>query len=83
MADFDAALMQKVFYVAKRQWKTDVHHHRQADDFRARLEVSEWAAFCHLETLGEPPALFNQVLSDSAIPSAVPSELKVNTAESV
>jgi hypothetical protein len=47
MADIDATLVQKVFDISKRERKPDVHHHRQADDFRAGFEVAEWAAFCH------------------------------------
>ena len=58
--------MQQVFDVAQRQWKTNVNHHRKADDFRARRKVTIWAAFCQPEAQGGPPALFNQVLSDSA-----------------
>jgi hypothetical protein len=39
--DVDAALVQKVLYVQKRQRESDVHRHRQADDPDARLEVPE------------------------------------------
>ena len=52
MADVDAALVQQVFDISKRKWKSDIHHHRQADDFWTGLEVSKWGVFCHPFTLG-------------------------------
>ena len=42
MADLDASLVQQVFDVAQRERKADLHHYRQANDLRARLEVLEW-----------------------------------------
>ena len=39
MADVDAAFVQKIFDIPKRQREPDMHHHCQADDFRRRLEV--------------------------------------------
>jgi hypothetical protein len=33
--------VQQVLDIAKRQWKTDVEHHRNPDDLRARFEVAE------------------------------------------
>ena len=47
VADLDAALVQEFLHVAQRQWKTDVHHDGQADDFWAGLKVAKGAAFCH------------------------------------
>ncbi len=47
MAHVDAALVQQILDVPKGEREPDVEHHRQADDLRARLEVAEWAAFCH------------------------------------
>jgi hypothetical protein len=41
MADVDAAL---VLQVLDALGKTDVHHHRQADDLRARLEMAKRGA---------------------------------------
>jgi len=66
MADFDPALMQKVFHIPERKRIPNIKHHRQTDDLQAGLEIAKWAAFYHPETSGDPPALFNQVLSDSA-----------------
>ena len=43
VADVDAALMQQVLDVPKRQRVTDVQHNRQADDLGARFEVQEGA----------------------------------------
>nr|WP_288900255.1 hypothetical protein [uncultured Sneathiella sp.] len=34
VANVDAALIKKVFNIAKRKGKPDLHHHSQADDFR-------------------------------------------------
>ena len=51
VADFDAALVQQVFDVAQRQREPDIHHHRQADDFGARLEPLEGAGLSHATTL--------------------------------
>jgi len=44
--------VQKILNIPERKWKTDIKHHRQANDLRARLEVAKWAAFCHPLTLG-------------------------------
>jgi hypothetical protein len=66
MADVDATLVQQIFHISKRKWKTHIHHHRQADDFRRRLEVLEWVAFCYPETLIAHPARLNRFCSDSA-----------------
>ena len=52
MADVDATFMQQILNVAERKWKSNIHHHRQADDFWAGLEVPKWGAICHPLTLG-------------------------------
>ena len=67
MADIDATFVQKVFDVAKRKRKPNVHHHRQPDDFGRRLEILEWVAFCHSVKLDRRPARLNQVSSDSTL----------------
>ena len=67
MADFDFALMQQILHIPERQWEPDVQHHRKADDVGTGLEIPKWAVFGNPETLGAPPALFNQVLSDSTL----------------
>jgi hypothetical protein len=38
VADLDAPFVEQVFDVPKRQRESDVEHHRQPDDLRARLE---------------------------------------------
>lgn len=45
MADFDAALMQQILYVPKRQREANVYHDRQLDYFAARPEVFERVVF--------------------------------------
>jgi len=77
MADFDPALMQKVFDIPERKRISNVQHNRQPDNLRRRFEITKWTAFCHPETLGEPPALFNKVLSDSASEPATSQITKV------
>src|SRR5690606_41997206 len=47
MTDVDTPFMEKVFDVAKRKGKSDIHHHRQADDLRRRLEIAEGIICCH------------------------------------
>jgi len=52
MADLNPAFVQQILHVAKRERRSHVYHHRQADDFGQRLEVPEWAALGHPERLG-------------------------------
>lgn len=41
VADVDAAFVEQILDIAKRQWKPDIQHHREANDFRRCLEVAE------------------------------------------
>jgi hypothetical protein len=70
VTDIDAALVQQVFNISKRERETHVHHHCQVDDFRRRLEVAKGRGFCHPQTLRNRPALFKSVSSDTAGPTA-------------
>lgn len=45
MAYIDPTFMQEIFDIPKREWKSDVQHHRQADDFGAGFEVFEGGRF--------------------------------------
>jgi hypothetical protein len=65
-ADVDAAFVQQILHVPKRQWKMDIHHHGQTDDLWPRLEVAKRAAFCHPTTLNAHPARLNRFCSDSS-----------------
>ena len=47
MRDVDAALVQQVLDVSKRQRVADIHHHREADDLRRGLEVTKNARVAH------------------------------------
>jgi hypothetical protein len=58
--------VQKILHIAKRKRETNVHHHGQADDLRACLEVTKGGTFCHPEGLGGRPARLKKVSSDSA-----------------
>lgn len=39
MADINPALVEKILNISKRKRKANVERRRQANDFRARLEV--------------------------------------------
>jgi len=67
VADLDAALVQKIFNIAKRKRKPNIHHDGQTDDLGARLEEAKGAAFCHLATLSARPARLNKFSSDGAL----------------
>lgn len=41
MADVDPALVEKVFDIAQRQRKSNIHHHRKLDDFWRVFKVAE------------------------------------------
>ncbi|OIQ71714.1 hypothetical protein GALL_466670 [mine drainage metagenome] len=56
VADLNAALMQQVLNVAQRQRISNIHHHRQADDFGRRLEVPEPGSLGHGRRLRDRPA---------------------------
>lgn len=64
MTDIDAPFMEQILYIPERQRKSDVQHHRQADDFGATMKVLEWVRFGHADTLRGRPARLNQNLSD-------------------
>jgi hypothetical protein len=44
VADVDTAFMEQILDIAKRQRKTNVQHHREADDPWRCLEIVEWIA---------------------------------------
>jgi len=50
--------------IAQRKRKPNIKHQSQAHDFRAGLEVTEWAAFCHPTRLRNHPARLKPVFSD-------------------
>jgi len=64
VTDIDAALVQQILDIPKRQREPNVQHHCQADDFRAALKALEWLRFGHAETLRGGPARLNHNLSD-------------------
>jgi len=64
MADIDAAFVQQILNIPKREREPDVQHHRKANDLRARLEVAKWGAFGHPATLRNHPAWLKLVSSD-------------------
>lgn len=66
VAYVDATLVQQVLDILKRKRETDIHHHRQANDFWATMEVLERVAFCHCKTLRNLPIRINRIPSDNA-----------------
>ena len=34
MADVDTTLVEQIFYIAKRKWKSDIHDNGKADNLR-------------------------------------------------
>lgn len=65
VANVDAPLVEQIFDVAKRQWKSKIHHDRKADDFEAGLEVSKRRALGHAVNLSIHPAPLILISSDS------------------
>ena len=53
MANIDAALMEQVLDVSKRERKPNVHHHRQ-DNFGRGFEIAKWL-LVHLANLAGIP----------------------------
>ena len=47
MADINATLMKKVFNIAKRKGKPDIHHHHKADDLGRGFEIPERVLVFH------------------------------------
>ncbi|MDJ0858810.1 MAG: hypothetical protein QNJ03_07015 [Dinoroseobacter sp.] len=66
MADTDTAFVKQVFHVPKRQWETDIQHHRKADDLGARFEVSKKGIFGYSGTLFSAPPRLKPFSSDTA-----------------
>jgi hypothetical protein len=64
MADVDAALMQKVFDLPQRQRIADIHHHRQANYLRRRVETAE--GIWHRPKLRNGIAKLKRICSDNA-----------------
>ncbi len=47
MCDVDALLVKQLLTIAQRQWISDIHHYRQADDLGRGLQVWENAGVVH------------------------------------
>lgn len=67
MADIDAALVKQILDIAQRQREPHIHHHRQADDFLAGLEILEWITFRHPDEIGRRQRRLNPSSFDKAI----------------
>ena len=66
MADFDPALMQKVFNISKGKWKPDVHHYGEPENLGRRPEIAQWIGFCHPANVGDHPARLKSIPFASA-----------------
>jgi hypothetical protein len=47
MAHVNAALVQKVFNITERKWKSNIKHHRKANDLWAGFEIARRSAAAH------------------------------------
>ena len=54
-------LMQQVLDIPQRERVADIEHHRQANDFGARLKVPEEGALGYLIRLGDSPILLKEL----------------------
>ena len=62
----EAMAKQKVFHISKRQRKTDIQHHGQANNLRTGFEIAKRRRICHGRTLDQRPARLKPVSIDSA-----------------
>ncbi len=67
VADVDAPLVQQVLHIAERQRGPDVHHHGQADDLGAGLEVAKRGTPGYPGTLCDRRARLKPSCSDTAL----------------
>ena len=67
VAGVDALFVRQVLHIPQGQGRSRVHHHRQANDLGARLEVTTGAAVYRAATLIARPARLNRFCSDSAL----------------
>jgi hypothetical protein len=71
MAHIDPTLMQHVFDIAQSKRKSNIHHHRQADDFGTGFEITERVGVGNAGSLGSPCTGLKQLSSDSAVATDV------------
>ncbi len=45
VANVDPAFVEQVLHVSQRKRETDIHHHRETNEFRRRFEVAEGRRF--------------------------------------
>ena len=67
MAYINATLVQKILYVSKRLLKSDIHHHRKADDLWTSFEIAKRGAFGNDLKLSHRPARLKSVSSDNTV----------------
>jgi hypothetical protein len=62
MAQLDAAFVEQILDIPKREGEPNVQHDCQADDLAARFEIAKWGAICHLGKLQNRPARLRSTL---------------------
>jgi hypothetical protein len=65
VADVYAALVKQILDLAQRQWKADIHHHREADNFRRAIEIAK--GIVHRRKLQNAPPRLKSICSDTAM----------------
>ena len=64
MTDIYPALVEQIFHIAERKWETDIHHHRETNDFWRSFEISEW--ILHPQTLRKATCRLKPLSPDNA-----------------
>jgi len=65
MADIDTSFMKPVLNLPQRRRKSDIHHHREADNLRRAIEITEGMA--HRRRLRNLARRLKPVYSDNAV----------------
>jgi len=68
VADIDAPLMEQIFDLSQRKRIADIHHHREADHLRRRVEITE--GVLHSRRLKNLARRLKPIYSDNALPHA-------------
>ncbi len=53
MADVDTTLVEQIFDITKRKWKSDIHHHSETNYLRRRFKIAKRIVIFHPQTLRE------------------------------
>ena len=53
MANINASFMEEIFYISKRKWKSDIHHHGETNDLRWCFKIAKRIGILYPKTLWE------------------------------